>query len=121
MKLFAKNVQQLQGLLIIVKKFSDDIRMKFGLDRCAKAKSFCGKLLKVKEITLTTVTSINDLEPEESYKYLRVTEGDGIQHCCMREKNWKECFCGMRSILKSKLIACNRMSAINSFALPVVT
>ena len=78
LKLFTKNVQQLQGLLIIIKQLSDDIRMKFGLDRCAKATFFCGKLLKVKKITLNTATVINDLEAKESYKYLGVTEGDGI-------------------------------------------
>ena len=31
LKLFAKNDQQLQGLLNIVKQFSDDIQMEFGL------------------------------------------------------------------------------------------
>ena len=78
LKLFTKNVQQLQGLLIIIKQLSDDIRMKFGLDRCAKATFFCGKLLKVKKITLNTTTVINDLAAKEIYKYLGVTEGDGI-------------------------------------------
>ena len=41
LKLFAKNDQQLQGLLNILKQFSDDIRMEFGLDKCAKATFFC--------------------------------------------------------------------------------
>ena len=52
--------------------------MTFGLDRCAKATFFCGKLLKVKKITLNTTTVINDLAAKEIYKYLGVTEGDGI-------------------------------------------
>ena len=34
LKLFAKNDQQLQGLLNIVKQFSDDIWMEFELDMC---------------------------------------------------------------------------------------
>ena len=34
LKLFAKNDQQLQGLLNIVEKFSDDIRMIFRLNKC---------------------------------------------------------------------------------------
>ena len=55
-KLFAKNDQQLQGLLI-VKQFSDDIRIKFGLDKCAKAIFFREKLLKTKNITQDTKTS----------------------------------------------------------------
>ena len=87
LKLFSKNDQQLQGLLNIVKQLSDNIWMEFVLDKCAKAIFVCGKLLKAKNITLDTTTVIKDLEPEESYKYLGVTEGDGIQHSSMREKN----------------------------------
>ena len=86
LKLFAKNDQQLQGLLNIVKQFSDDIRMEFGLDKCAKATFFRGKLLKAKNITLDTATVIKDLEPKKSYKYVGVTKGDGIQHSPMRKK-----------------------------------
>ena len=37
LKLFTKNDQQLQGPLNILKQFSDNIRMEFGLDKCAKA------------------------------------------------------------------------------------
>ena len=40
-----------QGLLNIVKQFNDDIPMEFGLDKCAKATFFRGKLLKAKNIT----------------------------------------------------------------------
>ena len=44
-KPFAKNDQQLHGLLIIVKQFSDDIWMEFGLDKCTKATLFRRKFL----------------------------------------------------------------------------
>ena len=86
-----------------------------------KATFFRGKLLKAKNITLDTTAVITDLEPEESYKYLGVTEGDGIQHSSMREKIRKECFCRLRSILRNELNAHNRIDAINSLGLPVVT
>lgn len=36
LKLFAKDDNELKGLLNIVKYFSDDIGMDFGLDKCAK-------------------------------------------------------------------------------------
>ena len=121
LKLFAKNYQQLQGLLNIVKQFSDDIPMEFGLDKCAEATFSGGKLLKPKNITLDTTSIIKDLEPEESCKYLGLTEGDGIQHSSMREKIRKECFRRVKSILRSELNARNRIDAISSLALPVVT
>ena len=122
LKLFAKNVEQLQGLLNIVKQVSDNIRIEFGLDKCAKATFFRGKLpWKAKNITLDTIVIIKDLEPEESYKYLGVTEGNGIQHSSLKEKIQKECFSRVRSILRSELNACNRIDAINFLAPPVVT
>ena len=95
--------------------------MGFGLGKCAKATFLRGKLLMTKNITLDTTTIIKDLEPEESYKYLGVTEGDGIQHSSVREKIRKECFRRVRSILRSELNARNRIDTINSLALPVVT
>ena len=62
-----------------------------------------------------------DLELEKSYKYLEVTEGDVIQHSSMREKIWKEYFRRVWPIMRSELNARNRMDAIISLALPVVT
>ena len=44
LKLFSKDDKDLEGLLQTVKKFSDDIDMSFGLDKCAKATSERGKL-----------------------------------------------------------------------------
>ena len=60
LKLLAKNDQQLQGLVNIVKQFSDDIRMELGLDKCAKVTFLRGKLLKAKNITLDIITTIKD-------------------------------------------------------------
>ena len=64
--------------------------MEFGLDKCAKATFFRGKLLRARNTTLDTTTVIKYLEPKESYKYLGVTKGDGIQYSSMREKIRKE-------------------------------
>ena len=94
LKLLVRNDQQIQGLLKIVKQFSADIRMEFGLDKCTKATFFGGKLMKAKNMTLDTATVVKDLEPEESYKYLGVTEGDWIQHSSMRGKIGKNTFVG---------------------------
>ena len=101
-----------------VKQFSENARMEFGLDECAKVKFFRGKLLKAKNVTLDTTTVIKDLEPEQ---YLGVTEGNRIQHSSIREKILKECFRRVRSILRIILNVRNRIDAINSLALPVVT
>ena len=72
LKLFAKNDQQLEGLLTTVKEFSNDICMEFGLDKCAKATFKRGKLISSAGIKLDVDTTIKELDSEESYKYLGV-------------------------------------------------
>ena len=57
LKLFVKINQQHQGFLTKVTQFSDDIRMEFVLDKCAKAIFVHGKLFKAKNITLDTTTN----------------------------------------------------------------
>ena len=59
--------------------------MEFGLDKCAKATFKNGKLTET-SIKLDINTTIKELEQEESYKYLGINEGDGIQHSQMKEK-----------------------------------
>ena len=121
LKLFAKNDSQLEGLLNIVGQFSKDIKMEFGLDKCAKATFIKGKLHKTSCINLNHSIKIRELEQEEVYKYLGVSEGDGIHHSAMREKIRKECYRRVRAILKTELNSRNRIDAINSLAIPVVT
>ena len=54
--------------------------MDFGLERCAKATCIKGKLTTWQNVQLYIInTTIKDLEPGETYKYLGVDEGDGIQ------------------------------------------
>ena len=45
LKTYTKNDNQQAGLLTVVKKFSYDIRMKFGLEKCAEATFKRGKLI----------------------------------------------------------------------------
>ena len=84
LKLFAKNDQDLEGLLNTVKKFSNDIGMEFGLGKCAKASFVREKLQKTSSVNMDIDTAIRDLVPEETYKYLGVNEGDGINHASMK-------------------------------------
>ena len=44
LKTYAKGYNQKTGLLSIVKKFTHDIKMEFGLDKCAEATFKRGKL-----------------------------------------------------------------------------
>ena len=72
----AMNDEQLKKLLDIIKIFSDDIKMEFGLDICAKATFIKGKLAKTSNIVLNQDTAIKELDQEGTCKYLGINEGD---------------------------------------------
>ena len=120
LKLFVKNEQDLESLLNTVKEFSNDIGMEVGLGKCAKVSFVRGKLQKTSSINLDIDTAVRDLDPEETYKYLGVNEGDGINHASMKEKIRKEYYRRIRLVLKTELNSKNRIEAINTLAVPVV-
>ena len=62
----------------IVKGFSDDIGMEFGLSKCVKATFKRGKLEKSDHVRLDEETMIKDLEQERFSKHLSVDESSGI-------------------------------------------
>ena len=87
LKLYRTSDNQLNGLISTVKKVSDDIQMKFGLDKCAKA-TF--KKVSAEGILLNDHQLIQDLDQAETYKYLGMEEGEGVQHHQMKVKIKKE-------------------------------
>ena len=121
LKLYTKDDNELEGLLRIVKGFSDDIGMEFGLSKCAKTTFKRGKLEKSDHVRLEEETMIKDLEQEKVYKYLSVDESSGIQHARMKQKLKKELVRRTRLILKTELNSKNRITAINTLAISVIT
>ncbi|XP_031556859.1 uncharacterized protein LOC116293560 [Actinia tenebrosa] len=101
--------------------FSKDIKKDFGLDKCAKATFKRGKLVKSTNIRLDTNTAIKDLDQERFYKYLGVTERDGIEHSTMKEQIRKDYYRRVRLVLNSELNAANIITAINTLAVPLVS
>ena len=90
LKTYARNDDEQEKLFDTVKAFSDDIKMEFRLDNCAKATFKKGKLTKTSIKFDINTTTIKELEQEESYKYLGIKEGDGIQYSQVKEKIRKE-------------------------------
>ena len=90
--------------------------MEFGIGKCAKASFVRGKLQKTSSINLDIDTAI---DPEETYKYLGVNEGDGINHASMKEKIRKEYHRRIRLVLKTELNSKNLIEAVNTLAVPV--
>ena len=99
LKTFVKNDNEQTGILNTVKKFSDDINMDFGLEKCSKTTFIKGKLTNWQNVQLDINTTIKDLEPGEAYKYLGMDK--------MKEKIRKEFLRRIRSIMKTELNAKN--------------
>ena len=86
LKLYSKNEQEQVEELKIVKQFHDDIRIEFGLEKCAIASFKKGRLTSTGNIVIDKDTEIQELDQEGVNKYLGVVESDGIQHSKMKEK-----------------------------------
>lgn len=69
------NDEQFKNMLDIVKTFSDDITMEFGLEQCATATFFNGRLMETSNIVLNQDTTIKDLDQEGTYKHIGINEG----------------------------------------------
>ena len=121
LKLFARNDNELTGLLDTMKKFSADIGMQFGLDKCAKVTFMKGKIVKTENITLDVSNTIRELEQEGAYKYLGIKEAEEVSNAANKEKVRKEFYRRVRAILPTELNARNKVMAINSLAIPIVT
>ena len=80
-----------------------------------------GRLTETLSIEIDEATSIQEIDQEGTYNYLGINEGDGIDHSVMKEKIRKKYCCRVRLVLKSELNAGNKIIAINSLALPVLT
>ena len=79
-----------------------------------------GKKVSAEGILLNDHQLIQDLDQAETYKYLDMEEGEGVQHHQMKVKIKKEYKWQIRLVLNSELNARNRIAAINTLAVPVV-
>ena len=120
LKLNRKNKQEKVGELKIVKQFSDDISVEFGLEKCSKASFKKDTLTSTGNLTINDDTELQELGQEGVFEYLGVDETDGIQHRKMKANDMKEYKRRARLILRTEFNGRNKVEAINSLAVPVV-
>jgi hypothetical protein len=121
LKLIAKSEEELQTQIQIVKTFSDDIHMDFGLEKCAKITFKRGKLIHSQYLVIDNDREIQELEQGKTYKYLGIEEIEGIQHQQMKDRLKQEYNRRLRMILKSELNARNKITAIGALAVTVLS
>ena len=120
LKLIGKTEEEIQKQMQVVRTFSVDIHMEFGLDKFAKIVLKTEKLVHSQNLLLDFNREIQDLEQGKTNKYPGNEESEGIRHQHMKERWKKEYTRGLRMILKSELNAKNKITAIGSLAVPVL-
>ena len=116
-KLYAKSERDIDSLIHLTRIFSEDIGMTFGLDKCGRLINKRGNMKTSQGIELPN-GHINDIA--ESYKYLGIIQSYGNHYKEVRDKATSEYRKRIRLILKSQLSGKNIVTAINTFAVPVI-
>ena len=78
LKLYARDKEDLEKLLDVMRVYSLDIRMEFGLDKCAMLEMQVGRQVACEGIDLPDGQRIKEVD-ENGYKYLGVLEGASIK------------------------------------------
>ena len=121
LKLYASSRNQLNQLLDITFKFSKAIQMDFGMDKCGIADLERGSLVRNEGLQLPNEEIMQCFSQDQEYKYLGILQLRGISHTTVKNK-LKECFqTRVRQILRTQLNFSNKIRAINTYAIPVLT
>ena len=115
LKVYAKDAHQIERCRALIEEFSSDIKMSFGLDKCAVI-----HLKKGKTSNSPETKGIPILEEEGSYKYLGIAESSAIKHTQAIDTVKKEYFKRVRGILNQGINAKYTTDAIRTFATPIL-
>ena len=117
-KQLGRGTKEINTLVQTVRIVSGDIKMEFGIEKCAHVNIQRCKVTRTEGIQLPDGNNIKDIDGT-GYKYLGIIEGEEIKHQEMK-KIKKECIMRLKTILKSKLNSGNTVKAINTWAVLVV-
>lgn len=124
LKLYSTTKKGLEKELQVTETFSNDIKMDFGLDKCRINAMNKGVWTETQNYNLkhTTYTQdcIQTMQPEDTYKYLGFAQSRGIDKKQTKEQIIQETKRRINLILKTKLSGQNMVTAINTYALPVL-
>ena len=111
-----KNKSEIESLTHTVRGFSSDVRMDFGIEKCAALSIKRGGRVESSGIHLPSGETIKSLEEDGAYKYLGVLEADNIKHNKIKKEIIKEYVACCHQILRSHLHvhACNKIDTINT-------
>ena len=109
LKLYGASKDQLDSLVQVVRIFSQDSKMSFGLDKCA----VLGRKVGSSRIELPDDQHIGEIE-EEGYKYLGILQLDQTLNTKMKRKITSEYIRRVKKLCRSKLNGGNLIDGINT-------
>jgi hypothetical protein len=120
LKLIGKSEEELTNDIQRVRTLSNDIKMKFGWEKCARICLKHGKFYRKQHMGNTMENEIKKLDTMKTYKYLGVDRSHNIEHKKEKDRLKKEYIRRLRLILSTEMSAKNNMQAIGSLAIPVL-
>ena len=121
LKTFAKNKNEATLHLDLFTRFTNDINMKFGLDKCANIYIERGKWKSLStKLTINNI-EITELESRDTCKYLGQDKYIGFKGELNKHRVLEEYLKRVRKIWNSELYSRNKVLAHNTFAIPVLS
>ena len=102
LKLYGANKDQLDSLIQVVRIFSQDIKMSFGLEKCAVLEIRRGRQVDSSGIDLPDDQHIGEIG-EEGYKYLGILQLDQNLNTKMKVKITSEYIRRVKKLCRSKI------------------
>lgn len=121
LKIYAESTERLGVTIKLVARISMDIGMEFGLEKCRAVHLLAGNLVNTGGYEVNEGEIIQDMVRGESYKYLGFRQLPGIRHTDIKLELREKFLSRVHCVLKSFLNAGNKVRAINTFAVPVLT
>ena len=121
LKTFAKSKNEATLHLDLITRFTNDINIKFGLDKCAYIYIERGKRKSPgTKLTINNI-EITELESGDTYKCLGQDEDIGFKGELNKQRVMEEYLKRVRKIWNSELYSRNKVLAHNIFAIPVLS
>ena len=121
LKTYATNKSDALKQLELITNFTKDIGMEFGADKCAYLNIEKGQRTPLTETITLNGLELKELEDGDSYKYLGLDESIQYEGRLNKEKITTEYYRRVRKIWNSELFGKNKITAHNTFAIPVLT
>ena len=121
LKTFATDVNTAKMQLDLITTFTNDIGMEFGADKCAYLLIQNGERSTLGSVLTMNGLELSELKDGDSYKYLGMDEDIAIIGEINKEKVRSEYFRRVRKIWNSELYCRHKITAHNTFAIPVIT